>query len=65
MDLNKLYGKKVNITAKNERTFRGTVSDYFLPDENPSGIESILVDTDVGTTVEFYPEDIKTLKIEE
>lgn len=65
MNLKNLYEKKVNITAKNERTFRGVVSDYFPADENPRDAESIVVDTEDGTLVEFYADDIESVKIEE
>ena len=65
MNLIELCGGKINITAKNKRTFRGTVIDYLSPDENPTEVESIIVDTEDGTLVEFYADDIESLRIEE
>lgn len=63
MDLKIYYGKKVNIVATNGKSYVGTVNDYFFPEDNESGIESICVDTYDGGIVEFTENDIETITI--
>ena len=48
--------------ADNELVFLGKVNDYFYPDDNENGKESIVVDTIDGSAVEFYEENIKAIK---
>ena len=45
MNLKQYYGKKVKIVADNDKVFLGKVNDYFYPDKNENGKESIVVDT--------------------
>ena len=61
MDLKNYYGKKVNIITTNGKSFNGTVNDYFFPEDNESGLESIVVDTYDGDIVEFTAKDIETI----
>lgn len=63
MNLRQFYNKKVEIIADNEHVFLGKVNDYFYPDDNENGRESIVVDTIDGSAVEFYEDNIKTIKI--
>ena len=42
MKLNKYYNKKVNIEDNEGNTFVGIVNDYFHPDDNDNGKESIV-----------------------
>ena len=51
-------GKKVNILDTKGRLYIGTVNDYFYPDDNDSGKESIILDTTRGDAIEFTEDDI-------
>lgn len=62
MKLKQFYNKKVNIVSNDGTAFSGVVTDYFYPDENESGKESIVIDSSRGKYVEFYEEDIKTIE---
>ena len=53
MNLKQYYGKKVKIVADNDKVFLGTVNDYFYPDDNENGKESIVVDTIENQAIEF------------
>ena len=63
MNLKQYYGKKVKIVADNDKVFLGTVNDYFYPDDNENGKESIAVDTIENQAIEFYKEHIKKIEI--
>ena len=63
MGLKFYCGKKVNIVGTNGKSFVGTVSDYFFPDDNESEKESIVIDTYDGDAIEFTEEDIQTIAI--
>lgn len=54
MKLKQFYNKKVNIVTKEEIAFSGVVTEYFYPNENESGKESIVIDSSSGYPVEFY-----------
>lgn len=62
MKLKQLFNKKVNIVSNNRTTFSGVVTEYFYPDENESGKESIVIDCSGGDVIEFYEEDILTIE---
>ncbi len=55
--------EKVRIVAKNGREFEGKVTDYFYPEDNENGKESIAIDNVDGTIVEFYEEDITSIVV--
>ena len=58
------YGKNVNIIAQNGLHFSGKVTDYFYPEDNESGVESIAIkDVYSDNYVEFPEEDIKSIEI--
>lgn len=61
MNLKQYYGKKVKIVADNDKVFLGTVNDYFYPDDNENGKESIAVDTIENQVIEFYEDHIKEI----
>lgn len=42
--------------------FDGVVTDYFHPDENETGKESIVIDSSNGSAIEFYEDDIKEIE---
>ena len=62
MQLKQFYNKKVNIVSDEGTAFSGVVTEYFYPEENESGKESIVIDSSTGEVVEFYEEDIKTIE---
>lgn len=45
MKLKRFYNKKVNIVSKEKIAFSGVVTEYFYPEENESGKESIVIDS--------------------
>lgn len=61
MNLKQYYGKKVKIVADNDKAFLGKVNDYFYPDDNENGKESIVVDTIENQAIEFYEDHIKEI----
>lgn len=61
MELKSFYGKNVNIISCDGRLFCGIVNDYFFPDDNESGRESIVIDTFDGDIIEFTEEDIERI----
>ena len=64
MSLKQFYDKFVSIVAINEKLFKGKVTEYFYPEDNESGKESIVIrDKLSGNLVEFPEEDIKTIEI--
>lgn len=63
MNLKQFYNKKVAIVAKNGRLFEGFINDYFWPDDNENGKESIVIDTEAGEAIEFYETDIESIEI--
>lgn len=67
MNLIEYEGKKVRITDIDNQVFEGIVSDYVYPDDDDTGLESIIVDCTVGTLsgkpVEFWKKDIKEILI--
>ena len=56
-------GKVIRIVCPEGKIFEGFVSEYLYPDENENGMESIIIDTDDGRLIEFYPTDIKEIKV--
>ena len=62
MKLKEFYNKKVNIVTNEGTTFSGVVTEYFYPEDNESGKESIVIDSTNGDCVEFYEDDIKTIE---
>ena len=62
-DLQRFVGLTVLIVVADGKNFLGKVTDYFYPDDNENGIESIVIDTIDGSLVEFSREDILTIKV--
>ena len=58
----KYYGQTVTIIADNGKEFCGFVDDYFFPDDNEHGLESIVLKTSTGL-YEFTKEEIETIEI--
>ena len=65
MELKKFINEMVSIVSNDGITFCGVVADYFHPDENESGEESIVIDTPDGKVIEFYGKDIKSIKVKD
>ena len=63
MSLKTYYGKKVNIVDSNGQMFNGIVDDYFFPEDNESGLESIVVKTGSGDFYEFTEETIEEITV--
>lgn len=51
----------MKIVADNDKVFLGKVNDYFYPDDNENGKESIVVDTIENQAIEFYEDHIKEI----
>lgn len=63
MNLLQFLHEKLKIVSVSGRTFTGVINDYFYPDDNDNGKESIVMDTDMGLLIEFYEDDIQTAEI--
>ena len=63
MKLKSYYNKTVKIVDNNDQSFNGIVSDYFFAEDNESGMESIVIETDNGDLYEFTEEDIDHITI--
>lgn len=68
MNLIEYENKKVRITDTKKRIWEGLVTDYIYPEDNePEGIESIIINCElggfVGRSVEFPETDIKSIEI--
>lgn len=62
MKLKQFYNKKVQIVSNEDARFEGVVTEYFYPEENETGKESIVIDSSNGNIIEFYESDIKTIE---
>lgn len=63
MSLKSYYGKKVNIVDTVGQAFNGIVDDYFFPEDNESGLESIVIKTGTGDFYEFTEETIEEITV--
>ena len=61
--LKQYYNKQVNITDNEGRMFTGIIDDYFFPEDNESGVESIVLKTSTGDLYEFTEMDIQKIII--
>lgn len=61
--LKRYYRKRVEIVDSNGRQWNGFVTDYYFPDDNESGRESILLHTPDDWHIEFEPEDIGRITV--
>lgn len=62
MKLKQFYNKKVQIVSNEGARFESVVTEYFYPEENETGKESIVIDSSNGNIIEFYESDIKTIE---
>lgn len=63
MELKKYVNKNVYIHCYNGNVYFGTITDYFYPEDNEDGKESIAVATVDNIWISFNEDDIKTIKI--
>lgn len=63
MSLKSYYGKKVNIVDTGGQVFSGIVDDYFFPEDNESGFESIVIKTGSDDFFEFTEETIEEITV--
>ena len=62
MNLKSYYNKHVKIITDNGQMFIGFVDDYFFPEDNENGLESIALKTNDGV-YEFNENDINKIEI--
>lgn len=63
-NLLKYEGENVRIITPDNKIFKGHVTDYVYPEDNePEGIESIIIKTNDNRYVEFPEHDIKSIEI--
>jgi len=62
MNLKSYYNKHVKIITDNGQMFIGFVDDYFFPENNENGLESITLKTNDGV-YEFSEEDVYKIEI--
>ena len=63
MELSNFLEKTVEIVDVFDNIFTGYVDEYFYPEDNENGKESITIQTQRGEYIEFYEQDIKSIKI--
>lgn len=63
MSLRTYYDEHVRIVDTNGRVFIGVVDDYFFPEDNENGFESIVIKTTSGDCYEFTEESIVEIAI--
>ena len=63
MSLKKYYNQVVLVEPINGNNFIGIVEDYFEPDDNESGTESIIIKKSDDSLTEIYPQDIDKITV--
>lgn len=63
MNLKQYYNKQVKIVSKSGKVFWGTVNDYFYPEDNDRGKESIAIDTLDGQLIGFDEDSIQEISV--
>ncbi len=63
MNLKQYYNKQVKIVSKSGKVFWGTVNDYFYPEDNETGKESIAIDTPDGQLIGFDEDSIQEISV--
>lgn len=64
MNLRKYDGQNVVIIATDGEVFTGFVHDYFFPEDNDNGKESIVLKMNDGKFVEFNEDHIEEITIQ-
>ena len=62
MELKQYYLKNVLVISSSGKDFIGFVDDYFYPEDNEKGAESIVLKTP-SNLIEFYEDDILEIRI--
>lgn len=63
MTLKSYYGKKVTVVDVNGQTFTGKVDEYFFPEDNDNGKESIILKTTDNEFIEFTDDTIEKITV--
>ena len=63
MTLKSFYGKQVTVVCDHGQTFSGVVDDYFFPEDNEIGEESIILKITSSELVEFTASEIDEIKL--
>lgn len=63
MILKSYYGKKVTVVDVNGQVFTGKVDEYFFPEDNDNGKESIILKTTDNEFVEFTDDTIEKITV--
>lgn len=65
MSLSEFFQKEIKIETVNGKVFIGKVGDYFEPEDNECGEESIVMDLDDSDSypIEFYKKDIAQITV--
>ena len=64
LSLRSFFGKKVTIIDENGNVFFGTVDDYFYPEDNDDGEESIVLSISDSEPIEFRRASIEKIYME-
>lgn len=63
-NLLKYEGKTIRVVTPDNQMFEGYVTDYVYPEDNePEGIESIILKLSNGRCIEFPEHDIKSIEV--
>ena len=65
MDLKQFCGKEVTIITVDGQLLCGVVDDYFFPEDNENGKESIVVKTIRSKCIEVSSDDIEKITVDE
>lgn len=63
MTLKSYYGKQVTVICDDGQVFNGVVDDYFFPEDNDNGEESIILKTTDSGFVEFTASEIDEINL--
>lgn len=58
MNLQTYYGKNVTVFTTDGQAFTGRVDDYFYPEDNENGEESIVLNTVAREFIEFSGSEV-------
>lgn len=63
--LQKYLERKIRIVVEDGTTFKGVVTEYFFPEDNDNGMESVIIRTEHGELFELFESDIEEIIIVE
>lgn len=62
MKLCEYYGIKVRVTTKKHKIISGIIGDLIYPEDNESGEESVIIDTESSYPVEVSQSEIASIE---